>query len=431
MGLYSVLLLAALVLGAPYWLLRMATSGRYRAGLPGRLGLVPQGLRAAVAAQKVIWLHAVSVGEVMAAMQLIRELKTALPGWVVAVSTTTETGQRLAKERLPESPVFYLPLDFAFVVRRYLRVLRPKLLILMESELWPHLIRECAKGGVPVVVVNARISDRSFPRYMRLRRLWRPLLAKVSLFLPQSTETAERLVKIGAPKARVRATGNLKYDIRVGRESPLTAMLRERLQPESKVVICGSTLEGEERVLLEAWPAILAAEPHAVMVLAPRHPDRFAAVAGMVAASGFSLLRASEFRERPEAVASGSIFLLDTIGDLAALYSVGAVAFVGGSLVAKGGHNPLEPAQFAVPVVMGPSYENFREMVEMMRQSDAIRIASPASVGRELVELLQDQPEARAMGERGRTVFEAQSGATARTVQALMALLEETAVGGR
>jgi 3-deoxy-D-manno-octulosonic-acid transferase len=318
MGLYSVLLLAALVLGAPYWLLRMATSGRYRAGLPGRLGLVPQGLRAAVAAQKVIWLHAVSVGEVMAAMQLIRELKTALPGWVVAVSTTTETGQRLAKERLPESPVFYLPLDFAFVVRRYLRVLRPKLLILMESELWPHLIRECAKGGVPVVV-NARISDRSFPRYMRLRRLWRPLLAKVSLFLPQSTETAERLVKIGAPKARVRATGNLKYDIRVGRESPLTAMLRERLQPESKVVICGSTLEGEERVLLEAWPAILAAEPHAVMVLAPRHPDRFAAVAGMVAASGFSLLRASEFRERPEAVASGSIFLLDTIGDLAAL----------------------------------------------------------------------------------------------------------------
>jgi len=431
MGLYSVLLLAALVLGAPYWLLRMATSGRYRAGLSGRLGLVPQGLRAAVAAQKVIWLHAVSVGEVMAAMQLIRELKTALPGWVVAVSTTTETGQRLAKERLPESPVFYLPLDFAFVVRRYLRVLRPKLLILMESELWPHLIRECAKGGVPVAVVNARISDRSFPRYMRLRRLWRPLLAKVSLFLPQSTETAERLVMIGAPKDRVRATGNLKYDIRVGHESPLTAMLRDRLQAEAKVVVCGSTLEGEERVLLEAWPAILAAEPHAVMVLAPRHPDRFAAVAGMVAVCGFSLLRASGFRERPEPVTPGSIFLLDTIGDLAALYSVGAVAFVGGSLVAKGGHNPLEPAQFAVPVVMGPSYENFREMVEMMRQRDAIRIASTASVGGELVELLQHQPEARAMGERGRTVFETQSGATARTVQALMALLDETAVGGR
>jgi 3-deoxy-D-manno-octulosonic-acid transferase len=176
---YSSLLLAALVLGAPYWLLRMATSGRYRAGLPGRLGLVPEGLRAAVAGRDVIWVHAVSVGEVLAATQLIRELTVALPGWVVAVSTTTETGQRLATERLTGSPVFYLPLDFAFTVRRYLRVLRPKMLVLMESELWPRLIEECAKSGIPVVVVNTRISDRSFPRYMRLRRLWRPFLEMI------------------------------------------------------------------------------------------------------------------------------------------------------------------------------------------------------------------------------------------------------------
>jgi 3-deoxy-D-manno-octulosonic-acid transferase len=428
---YSSLLLATLVLGAPYWLVRMATSGRYRAGLPGRLGRVPEGLRAAVAGHDVIWVHAVSVGEVLAATQLIRELKVALPGWVVAVSTTTETGQRLAAERLTGSPVFYLPLDFAFTVRRYLQVLRPKLLVLMESELWPRLIDECAKGGIPVAVVNARISDRSFPRYVRLRRLWRPFLERISLFLAQSRETAERLVKIGAPSDRVKMMGNLKYDVRAGSESTLTRTLRERLPVGARVVVCGSTLEGEEQVLLEAWPAVLAAEPNAVMVLAPRHPDRFATVAAMVAGSGFGLVRASEFRRQPVAVAAGNVFLLDTIGDLASMYGIASVSFVGGSLVAKGGHNPLEPAQFAVPVVMGPSFENFREVVESMRKMDAIRIVAPEMLAGTLIALLRDKEDAKALGERGRAAFEAQAGATERTVQALTALLQERPVTGR
>jgi 3-deoxy-D-manno-octulosonic-acid transferase len=428
---YSLLLLATLVLGAPYWLVRMATSGRYRAGLPGRLGRVPAGLRAAVAGRDVIWVHAVSVGEVLAATQLIRELKVALPGWVVAVSTTTETGQRLAAERLMGSPVFYLPLDFAFTVRRYLRVLRPKLLVLMESELWPRMIDECAKNGVPVVVVNARISDRSFPRYMWLRQLWRLFLERISLFLAQSKETAERLVKIGAPAERVKVMGNLKYDVRVGGESTVTAMLRERLPVGARVVVCGSTLEGEEQVLLQAWPGVLAAEPKAVMVLAPRHPDRFATVAAIVAGSGYELIRASEFRTQPASVAAGSIFLLDTIGDLASMYGVASVAFVGGSLVAKGGHNPLEPAQFAGPVVMGPSFENFREVVESMRKMDAIRIVAPEMLAGTLIALLRDTEDAKALGERGRAAFEAQAGATERTVQALTALLQERPVAGR
>jgi 3-deoxy-D-manno-octulosonic-acid transferase len=431
MMVYSSLLLAALVLGAPYWLVRMATSGRYRAGLRGRLGRVPEGLRAAVAGRDVVWVHAVSVGEVLAAAQLIRELTIARPGWVCAVSTTTETGQRLAKERIAGSPVFYLPLDFRFSVRRYLRVLRPKMLVLMESELWPRLIDECAKDGVPVAVANARISDRSFPRYMRLRLLWRPFLQEISLFLSQSKETAERLVKIGAPVERVRVTGNLKYDVRIGNASALTEVLRERLPVGAKVFVCGSTLEGEEKILLDAWSAVLAAEPNAVMVLAPRHPDRFAAVAAMVAGSGPELTRASEFRQRPAAVADGSVFLLDTIGDLASIYGLATFAFVGGSLVPKGGHNPLEPAQFAVPVVMGPSFENFREVVEGMRANDAIRIVSPEMVTGMLVAMLQNPGDAQALGERGRMVFEEQAGATARTIQALTALLQERSVTER
>jgi 3-deoxy-D-manno-octulosonic-acid transferase len=431
MVVYSALLLTVLVLGAPYWLLRMATSGRYRAGLAGRLGWVPRELRSAVAGREVVWVHAVSVGEVMAATQLIRELSAARPEWLFAVSTTTATGQRLAKERLPGSPVFYLPLDFAFVVRRYLRVLRPKLLVLMESELWPNLILQCARAGVPMAVVNARVSDRSLPRYLKLRRLWRPLLAKISLFLAQSEETAERLVRIGAPADRVRFTGNLKYDLREGRESSLVAMLRERLPAGARMIVCGSTLEGEEKILLAAWSRVLTEEPEAVMVLAPRHPDRFAAVAGMIEASGFTGLRASEFRERPGAVGAGSIFLLDTIGDLAAMYSLGAVAFVGGSLVPAGGHNPLEPARFGVPVMMGTSFENFREIVGVLKAHNAVRIVTAATFTEALVAMLHQADEARAMGRRGREIFDAQAGATARTVEALTALLEESVVSGR
>ena len=428
---YSTLLLAALVVGAPYWLLRMATSGRYRAGLAGRLGLIPEALRSAVAGRRVIWVHAVSVGEVMAATQLIRELRAALPGWVIAVSTTTETGQRLARERLAESPVFYLPLDFAFVVRRYLRVLRPAMLILMESELWPNLIEECTRSGVTMAVVNARISDRSLPRYLRLRRLWQPLLPQISLYLAQSEENAERLLRIGAPADRVHVSGNLKYDVRAAGASALVTMLKEKLPVGSPVMVCGSTLEGEEKMLLEAWPAVLAVEPRAVMVLAPRHPDRFSAVAGLVADSGFAMLRASAFREQPVGIEAGSVFLLDTIGDLAAVYSLGTVAFVGGSLVPVGGHNPLEPAQFGVPVVIGPSFENFREIVDAMLVHEAIRVVTAEALAAALVAMLRYQDDARALGERGRAFFEAQAGATARTVQALMKLMQERAVAGR
>ncbi|HTC75670.1 MAG TPA: 3-deoxy-D-manno-octulosonic acid transferase [Edaphobacter sp.] len=427
---YSLLLLAALVLGAPYWLLRMATSGRYRAGLAGRLGMVPKDLRAAVAGRDVVWIHAVSVGETMAATQLIRQLREALPGWVFAISTTTETGQRLAKERLAGAPVFYLPLDFRFAVGRYLRVVQPRMLALMESELWPRLIDECATRGIPIVVVNARVSDRSFPRYMRLRRLWRPFLERISQFLAQSHETAERLVRIGAPSERVSVMGNLKYDVRAGDASPMTKRVGSLLY-QARLIVAGSTLAGEEEALLAAWPTIQKAVPDAALLIAPRHPDRFEEVSGLIRKSGYPFFRCSHLLLDTEPIFGGTILLLDTIGDLASMYGIGAAAFVGGSLVPKGGHNPLEPAQFAVPVVMGPSFENFREMVEGMRATDAIRIVAPERLSETLIALLRDNEDAKALGERGRAVFEAQAGATARTVQALMALLQERSAAVR
>jgi 3-deoxy-D-manno-octulosonic-acid transferase len=425
LAVYSALLAAVVVLGAPWWLTRMATSGRYRAGLSGRLGVIPKGLSEAAAGRRVVWLHAVSVGEVMAASELVRELRARLPEWVIAVSTTTETGQRLARERFSGTPVFYMPLDFRFVVRRYLTVLHPKLIILMESELWPNLMDVCARQGIRVAVVNARVSDRSLPRYLRLRRLWRPLLEGVSLFLAQSEENARRLVRIGAPAERVRVSGNLKYDVKAAGESAMTKLIAERLPSGAKVLVAGSTLDGEEKMLLEAWPSVLAAASEAVMVLAPRRPERFAAVADLVAEHGLAIVRASELRGGSREIGRGGVVLLDTIGDLASVYSLGTVAFVGGSLVAAGGHNPLEPARFAVPVVMGESSANFREIVEAMREADGIGIVRMDGLAETLVALLTKNDEAREMGERGRRVFDAQAGATARTAEALLGLVEE------
>jgi len=424
LGIYSALLAAALVVGAPWWLARMATSGRYRAGLAGRLGKVPSGLTGAAAGRKAIWLHAVSVGEVMAATELIRELRRQLPEWVIAISTTTETGQRLARERLGgQSPVFYMPLDFAVLVRRYLRALHPELVILMESELWPNLIDACASQGIPVAVVNGRVSDRSLPRYLRLSRLWRPILGQVSLFLAQSQENGSRFVRIGAAEGSVKVTGNLKYDVRAPETTEMTARLREMLPESAKIVVAGSTLEGEEKMLLEEWPKVLEDEPEAALILAPRRPERFNAVAELVETAGFDLLRASELVPGQRPRRNEGVILLDTIGDLASVYSLGRVAFVGGSLVPMGGHNPLEPARFGVPVVMGRSAENFREIVDAMRSAEAILIVEPSGLGKVISELLKEEDRARQMGEQGRKVFTAEAGATARTVECLLGLL--------
>ncbi|MBT9333194.1 3-deoxy-D-manno-octulosonic acid transferase [Paracidobacterium acidisoli] len=418
--LYSLALTVVLVAGSPWWLFRMATSGKYREGLPERLGRVPRRLRAAPRAEPVVWVHAVSVGEVLAAGRMIAELGERLPGWRIVVSTTTRTGQRLARERFGEENVFYFPLDFAFAARAYLRALQPRMLVLLETEFWPRMLVECRRAGVPVVVVNARISDRSWPRYQRLRFLWRPLLSGLSLVLAQSELDVERLRALGA--ARAELGGNLKYDIRTAKPAAVTAALREHLPPGAKLLICGSTLEGEERMLLDAISSG-ALPTETVMVLAPRHPERFEAVAQLLSAQDIPWLRRSQWMEAPGPVPAGTIFLLDSIGELASLYALAAVAFVGGSLVSAGGHNPLEPAQFGVPVVMGPSCENFRGIVAKLWEHDAICVTRPEELRQTLARLLEDASFAQSLGARARQVFESEAGATARAADALTALV--------
>jgi 3-deoxy-D-manno-octulosonic-acid transferase len=416
---YNLGLLLALLLSAPMWLLRP----RWRDGLRERLGAGAERVGHALAGRQQVWVHAVSVGEVMAVSRLVEELDARLGQGSVAISTTTRTGQQLARDRFGAARCFYFPIDLPWVVRGAFRALRPRLLVLAESELWPNILAECAGQRLPVVVVNARVSDRSLPRYLRMQRWWQPFLGMLTLVLAQSAEDARRFVAIGVPQNRVRVGGNLKFDVRPPRSTGLIEQLRGQLPAGSRVLVAGSTLEDEEQVLLDAWPEICARVPNAVMVLAPRHPERFARVAALARDRKLLLVERSNWQGG--AVATGSVFLLDSIGELGSVYGLATLAFVGGSLIPAGGHNPLEPARFAVPVLMGPHYENFRDAVELLRAPDALRFVERESVGNEIATLLADAQSAAAMGTRGKKVLEKQAGATERAADVVLRLLTE------
>ena len=415
--LYNLALLAGLLVSLPWWLFRMATTQKYREGLLERLGFVPHLRRRAD--RRLIWLHAVSVGEVLAVSRLVTELDGALTGFQLVISTTTRTGQALARERFGADRVFYCPLDLPWAVSAYLKALKPAMLVLAETEFWPNLLSGCFRREIPVVVVNARISDRSWPRYQRLRVLWKVFLSQLTSVLAQTETDAARLRELGCEHVTV--GGNLKFDVRATQEAEATRLLRQ-FSDGLRLIVAGSTLEGEETMLLEAWPKLLAEDAELAMVIAPRHPERFEAVAELLEASGFSWRRRSVFGN--SALAVGEIVLLDSIGELASVYSLAAVAFVGGSLVAAGGHNPLEPAQFGVPVVMGDHYENFQTIVDDMLDEQALAVVHPGELKEELMRLLKDKDAATAMGERGQRVFEKRGGATGRTVAAITAVLE-------
>jgi 3-deoxy-D-manno-octulosonic-acid transferase len=309
------------------------------------------------------------------------------------------------------------------------------MLILAETEFWPNLLSGCFRRQIPVAVVNARISDRSWPRYRRLNDLWRPILSRISRVLAQSETDAERLREIGCLPERVSVAGNLKFDVRAAKEAEATRLLEARA-PGLRLVVAGSTLEGEESALLEAWPRLLAVDANLALVLAPRHPERFADVAALLQDSGIPTIKRSHWgspaEDSPQSVESfqplrpGQIVLLDTIGELASVYSLASVAFVGGSLVPAGGHNPLEPAQFGVPIVMGSNYANFRAITEDLLAHQALLITAREDLAPTLIHLLRNRTEAGAMGERARQVFEKQAGATGRCITALRVLLLET-----
>jgi 3-deoxy-D-manno-octulosonic-acid transferase len=418
---YSALLAIALLLSLPYWLLQMTRHGKYRESLRERLGRVPDHLKS-VSTQPTVWIHAVSVGEVLAVSGLITKLHQNSPQHRILVSTTTATGQKLAGKLFGSDRVFYFPLDFAFAIRPYLEALKPKLVVIAETEVWPNFLRLAHQSGARIAIANARISDRSWPGYRRFRGLLKTVLADIDLLLAQTEQDRDRLIEIGAPSGKVQVSGNLKFDVPLPPAPPIVASLQTVFQNAGAgpILVCGSTVQDEERLLLQAFQNILASHPPAVMILAPRHPERFSEVARLLEELGIQFWRRSLWSGDPIA---GGVLLIDSIGELASLYALADIAFVGGSLVPRGGHNIIEPAQHGVPIVVGNHTENFREIVGVFQSRDAVRIVGPAELPLVLMELISNPGERRALGQHATEALRSQMGATQRTVQALEKLL--------
>jgi 3-deoxy-D-manno-octulosonic-acid transferase len=424
---YSLLLALAAVLLLPWIAMQTLRTGKYRVGIKERLGFVPGRLQPAT--QNAIWIHAVSVGEVLAVSRLIAELKNAYPETQIFISTTTVTGQALARQRFGEARCFFMPLDFGFAVRAYLRALKPRLLLLAETEFWPNLLHLAKKHGAAIAIVNARISDRSFPRYRRFGWFFRRVLSNVDLFLAQTAADADRLRAIGAPTERVQVSGNLKFDVRLSAPSQIAQELRSAIPKNSPVIVCGSTAEGEEELVLKAFAQVQRQFPSAVLVLAPRHPERFDKVAGLISSAGLAFVRRSSWTA--VCPISGGVFLLDSVGELASLYALADIAFVGGSLVPTGGHNILEPAQYGAAIVVGPHTFNFREIVSIFQSGNALRVAEAETLGAILLDLLSNAEERKLLGRHAKDLFTRHAGATDRTVQALRPLLTSSKAVGQ
>jgi 3-deoxy-D-manno-octulosonic-acid transferase len=439
--LYSVLMGLAALLTAPYWLIQGLRHGKYLPNLDKRLGISLPALEKLPADRPgAIWVHAVSVGEALSGVALAKRLKETYPQRPLIVSTTTITGHALAKERMPfADAVIYFPLDWAFCVRRFLNAVKPALVVVLETEIWPNFLRESRLRNVPVVFVSGRISERSFARLQNYLGLFgfylRPFLASVlrnaAAFLMQTELDAERICELGAPADRVTISGNLKYDMVLPEATPLSAWLEEECKKQQRwpIIVAGSVVATEEPLALIAFGVVQGDFRNAFLVLAPRKPERFAAAADFIEESHRKFIRRSDLRVpgpgitlKPDANSNGipegaTVLLLDSIGELASLYKVADGAFVGGSLVEAGGHNILEPAAFGKVPVFGPSMENFAEVAARFVQAGAaIQVESPEDAGVEWIHLLKDSEKMKRMGEAAKQHVESSRGALDRAM---------------
>jgi len=431
--LYSLAMLLVFLAASPYLLYQAVRHGKYAGSLPERLGLLPVTLN--LDREPSIWLHAVSVGEALTAQAIAADLQARYPGLRLFVSTTTMTGQRIAAQRFQAADgVFYFPVDLGFIVRRVLDIVRPRLFVMMETEIWPNLLRECRARGVKTVVINGRISARSFPRYRLVKPLFRRVLSLVDRFCVQGEETAGRLIELGAPPDRITVTGSLKFDAlqAPGRAVPgrgADRVLRFfNVSPGRLVVVAGSTMPGEHEIVLRAFERVRTLAHNPLLVLAPRRPEHFAEAALLSRQSGFRTALRSQLPIDEEVKAD--VVVLDTIGELAQVYQAAAVVFVGGSLVPVGGHNILEPAVHGKPVVFGPHMQNFAEIAEaFLAGHAAVQVKSGRELEDALIGLLSDPTERERLGDRARALVEANRGARERSLAAIAELLPVAAPG--
>ena len=420
-----------LIIAAMPWLVYQAvTTGKYRKGLGAKLfGLVPR----RTSTNRCVWLHAVSVGEVNLLETLIDEIARCRPDWECVVSTTTVTGMSVARKKYPHLSVFYCPLDFSWAVRAALRRIRPSLLVLAELELWPNLIRAAGSSGSKVAVVNGRLSEQSFRGYRRIRPLVSRLLAGIDLVAVQDGTYADRFRRLGAQDEAVHVTGSMKFDgAQTDRGNPLTVRLRQLagFDDSDVVFLAGSTQEPEEACCLEAYRELADRWPRLRLVIVPRHPERFEAVAHLLDRSNLPWQRRTRL-ETEGANRNARVLLVDAVGELVGWWGTAQIAFVGGSMGDRGGQNMIEPAAYGAAVCFGPNTKNFRDIVEKLL---ACRGAVVVDDRRRLTEFvghcLEDPDEAADLGSRARAVVSQQLGATRRTFDLLAALIDDPACDG-
>lgn len=447
---YSLLMGLAAILLSPYWLVQGLLHGKYLSNIKERLGFSFPSLGGLPAQRPgAIWIHAVSVGEVLSGVALAQKLKQAYPDRPLIISTTTITGQTLARDRVPfADAVIYFPLDWTFCVRRALRAVRPAIVVVLETEIWPNFLREAGKCKIPVIFVSGRISDRSFERYRNyfnkfgffLRPFLRRALGNATSFLMQSQADADRIRFLGAPPERVSVSGNLKYDQALPAPTPLSHWLETEARRLGRhpIIVAGSIVATEEPLALIAFGVVQGEYPRAFLVLAPRKPERFQDAADFIHESRRKFLRRSELPivgngiEYVGGTSRGAsipddvnVLLLDSIGELASLYQLADGAFVGGSLVESGGHNILEPAAFGKIPVFGPSMENFAEIASrFVAAKAAVQVESPEDVGVAWIELLRDPDRKRQMGETAKRLVDDSRGATSRGLAEIAKHLE-------
>jgi len=420
----AVVLLAVVL--SPWFAYQAIRYRKYIGNLGQRMGYLPVSFN--LDGDESIWIHAVSVGEALTARALIADLRQRYPGLRLFLSTTTLTGQQIARARLQDvDAVFFFPFDLPPFVNRTLRLVRPRLFIMMETEIWPNLLRACRRRGVKTMLVNGRISSRSYPRYRLARGFFRRVLADVDRFCMQSDESARRIVDIGADPARVTVTGSLKFE---SLESPAVAAGRGagrvlrffRVSPTRPVFIAASTLKGEESAVLAAFAAVRRVHPAALLVMAPRKPERFDEAEALARAEGLRVMRRTDLAIDAEPRAD--VVILNTIGELAPLFQIATVVFVGGSLVDHGGHNILEPAVHGKPIVFGPSMTNFAEIADtFLKNQAAVQIGDGAALPATILRLMGDPVERARLGAAARALVEANRGAKPRTLAAVADLL--------
>jgi 3-deoxy-D-manno-octulosonic-acid transferase len=422
-ALYTILYAVALLFIAPFEYFRRP-SGLRKSWFRERLGLYPSGPLVAGRDRRVVWVHAVSVGEAAAAVSFVKRLYALDSQPEIVISTVTDTGRKVAVERMGDiAKVVYVPFDLPFCVSGAASHIRPDLFIIMETEIWPNIIRLLERRGVPVILMNGRISRKSFRGYLRVRGFISRVLTGMDGLYMQEEQYAERIRLLGAPADRVTVTGNFKFDM----QPPLAA-------PEwtgalsGAVIIAGSTHRGEEDLVLDAYAGLLADMPGLNLILAPRHPERFAEAEELVMKRGLSYVKRSSVINGKAAI-TGRVVILDVIGELASVYAAADIAVMGGSFIPHGGQNPLEPAYWGKAVICGPHMENFPFIDEFYEAGAALR-TEPAGLATELRRLLSDPGAAASMGGRARVLYDKNTGAVGRAVRAVVKYLPYTAAGG-